>query len=144
MGKRLRKPKRLTLDVAVWARQTDGAICGDSALLNQQNNMCCLGQFCRQMGAKRGDILDTSLPDNMQKEFPLMSYKHKFIGLYGHTSKRIKNTQFSNLAVEINDDDKTDDFAKIAKLRKLCKRHGVTLVVKNIKKAIKHDKCTNS
>jgi len=47
------------IDRAKWAR---GRMGGKSALLNSENNMCCLGFACLELGATQHDIFNKSMP----------------------------------------------------------------------------------
>lgn len=125
---RLPKNKTLVLDVAIWARQTDNVVCGCSKLLNDHDNMCCLGQFCHQLGVDKSLMRDRNLPDELEyATIPLMVTKSSV-------------NSFCSLAVGINDDNSTDDFQKIRKLQRLCRENGIKLIVKNRDLAVKHTK----
>lgn len=118
--------KKFVLDVKKWARKTRGAACGGSMLYNSRRNMCCLGQFCSQMGASKKEMRSISSPHELSyDEIALMTD-------CGTVS------QFSIDAMNINDNEYTDDITKIRKLKSLCRQHRVQLVVKNIRKAIRY------
>lgn len=72
---------------------------GQTALLNGQGYMCCLGQCASQLGVRRDKLLDASTPEDIdfsdKRRIPVLT---KFNGL---------DSQLSDHAVEINDDDKT-------------------------------------
>lgn len=128
--KRLRLPKNkiLVLDVARWARRTKSVSCGPSQLLNGEDNMCCLGQFCMQCGVNKDSMLGLSGPDDLEPcSIQLMTYNKG-------------NSRFSSNAISINDDDTTDDFQKIKELEELCAENGVKLVVINRHLATKYSK----
>lgn len=118
--------QKLILNVAKWARKTRGAACGGSMLYNSRRNMCCLGQFCSQMGASKKEMKSISSPHELEYEQVELMSEHGTV------------TQFAIDAMNINDNTETDDIAKISKLKALCRQHCVELVIKNIRKAIKY------
>lgn len=85
-------------------------------LLNQDNFMCCLGQFCLQAGHKRNEIMEIGDPDSVEgNSFP---------------------NKFCNDAININDDDNTTIITKVRKLQTLCKKYRKTLLLQNFPKKI--------
>lgn len=119
MNKKL--PKTLYLDIKTWRSGGSGKNrvgCGTTTLLNKEGYMCCLGQFCKQVGLKDDDILMRSSPDELE---------HKVNTL----NRKGDNSQFSLDAMEINDDEGTTPSQKVKKLQSLCKKYNRKLVIKN-------------
>jgi hypothetical protein len=116
--------KQLFIDYSKWRFGSDrenklGR--GDTALLNSQGFMCCLGQFSLQLGCSKEEIKGEAEPGWIHKEIPVL------------TTKKKANTLFSNKAMEINDDDNTTPEEKIAALKTLLKKKGIKLIIKNKK-----------
>lgn len=99
---------------------------GETKLKNNEGYMCCLGQFISQ--------IDPNL--NLTEMYEPCDLDILIEGLtqyFEPGDSSVINTTFSAHAIEINDNPATSVRSKIKQLRKLCKEHGHTLKVKNLK-----------
>ena len=67
---------------------------GGTALLNNDGFMCCLGFRCHQMGIPKKDLLGKEVPETLSKNWVIPD----LIDSVGN------DTDFTNTAIEINDD----------------------------------------
>lgn len=130
--------KELTLNYKVWrcggtVPSSNPKNChgeGVTALLNKNGYMCCLGQFALQLGADREEIIGRPYPTTIDKKIsPLTKVE----------LNTIVGTAFSEIAVDINDDDSTTIPEKIKALKKLCKKYKYKLKVINLPKRVKDE-----
>lgn len=129
--KNIKKPKVLILDCKTWRCGGDEHLektplenClgkGETVLLNKEGYMCCLGQFSLQVNPelKSKDILFKGAPDVVECDLGFLQGNH------------CNNSDFSNIAVEINDDDTTTLQQKLLGLAMLCAAEDIELQVKN-------------
>lgn len=94
---------------------------GPTRLLNSQGFMCCLGFACLAQGVKKVNIENITAPNtvsrNICKQLPGLSRAAKWKNEY-------YTTNFTDRAIEINDNLLTTVKEKMILLRKLCKKHG--------------------
>lgn len=117
--KKLINPKTITIKLSKWRCGSNSKYklgLGQTLLSNHFGFMCCLGFACRDVGYA-GGILGIASPYETGKVIPGITEA----SYYG---ERIVNTEFSELAVEINDDSKTTVAEKKKKLKKLGESHG--------------------
>lgn len=118
-------PKELVLDYAIWR---SGGRCsfenkhalgdGDTQLLNYQGYMCCLGQFCEQAGVPRRALEGRYYPE-------VLSNAPRLFVSRGY------NSDLTNKAAGINDNDAMSIAERVVELQKLFKRHKKTITLKN-------------
>jgi hypothetical protein len=118
--------KQLIIDRSKWrtgGRKYDASH-GKTLLLNNQGNMCCLGFYCLQLGELteneikyKGDFT-TFDPDQLSltnENIRNVAFLYDEDGGDDDT-KRITNTLFSDEAIEINDNQKIDNYTREQKL----------------------------
>ena len=119
------KPKKLILDYSKW-RSGRGGINkvgeGPTTLLNSLGYMCCLGQWCQQLGIPDNELRGKQLPDGLNIEVKPLNYKSTGI---------IFNSNFSEQAITINDETKSTPDEKIMLLNNLLASEGIELEVIN-------------
>lgn len=101
--------KKLIIDRSIWRTgdNSDNATGdGDTALLNHQGYMCCLGMMCEQIGIPRQALLDVLQPHDMDID---ESYLNNYPALstlvfQGLEEFYLKGTSFAFNAMKINDD----------------------------------------
>jgi hypothetical protein len=126
------KPKKLILDYSKWRCGGDGENkVGDGmvALLNDQGFMCCLGQWHQQYGVSDNDLLNKGEPNELPEETDTFSFENDW-NESGECIE-IKNTNLSERAIGINDDEETTPDEKITLLSKLLSTEGIELEVIN-------------
>jgi len=101
---------------------------GQTLLLNKNGYMCCLGQFASQLGVDTSLLKGAGEPDeiNIDDTIVLLTKRDDM--------DRIRNTDFSKKAIEINDNKRTTPLEKIAQLKALCKLNDILLTVINLPK----------
>lgn len=99
---------------------------GQTMLLNAKGYMCCLGQFACQLGVPKTDLNGIGEPDEIPSDdtIPFLTYFNNDEGV-------IRNTEFSKMAVDINDNRRTTPSFKINELKALCIQNGIKLTVIN-------------
>lgn len=128
--------KKFVLDLKTWRCGADGDNMygeGTTSLLNSQGNMCCLGQFSKQLDNKC-NILNKGTPVDAKysiklEDNPLLKNEE---GNSWNPSGE-KDSKLSNECVEINDDENCSFTDKIKSLKDTLKSHGFQLEVKNDK-----------
>lgn len=110
-----KKPTDLYLDLSKWRCGEDGGLDnelgkGETILENKKGYMCCLGQFCKQIGVPSFSLKQVGAPLCLEDE-----YNHPFF------------ISISDRAMKINDYTDSTIKEKVNKLTALCKEHGVTL-----------------
>ena len=98
---------------------------GDTALLNIQGFMCCLGQCALQRGFSRETIFNLNSPTDLGKEDIIFNYKLNIGGGF-------LNTPLSVNAISINDDTESTPKEKIEKLIPLFAANGHELEFINV------------
>lgn len=99
-----------------WAR---GGMNGDAALLNEDNNMCCLGFACRKEGVPEKDLQGKLLPANLRNARKLVT---SLVTGRGYDRAPI------DLAAEINDDIGIDESEREEKLKPVLAKLGFKVV----------------
>lgn len=129
MTKTYKLPKVLVLDYRKWRCGGDyhnsefSHGVGTTLLENEEGYMCCLGQFCKQAGLKKNELLDVDTPSSLP---------NVVLGLVKYGT----DNGFSNTAIAINDDESSTIAWKVRKLQTLCRKYRRELVLKNFPKAI--------
>jgi hypothetical protein len=121
---------KLTLDYSKWICGEGGQYQvgkGESALLNKDGFMCCLGQWAVQLGVPQGAMLGIGEPESLNGAVPGLSYPYE----YDEDTRSNRNTTFSGEAIGINDNKKTTPDEKIDLLGELCEKNGFELEVIN-------------
>lgn len=124
----LHMPKELVLDCSKW-------ICGhlidppenklgkgNTAMLNDQGYMCCLGQFSKQAGLTDDELKNKEIMADLNKQVDGLCYKGC-------------DTQLADDAITINDMYSMTIKKRIIELKKLFSAKGYKIKVKNYKKA---------
>lgn len=108
--------EKLIIDRSIWRTGDDSKNKtgdGNTALLNHQGYMCCLGMMCEQIGLPRQALLDVSQPHDMYIDEPdLNNYPELSTLVRVKTSTRgglpeelcLNGTSFAIDAMKINDD----------------------------------------
>lgn len=88
--------------------------------------MCCLGFCAIQSGVPEDSLIRVPLPGDIYEcqKYPKMRY---FVKKIMNLSVEVSDSRLSFLASEINDDAKTTDDQKIAKLKSLFKKYRHTI-----------------
>ena len=124
--------KELILDYSKWRCGGSSGIHsvgkGDTALLNKQGYMCCLGQWESQLGLEAKLLLGIGEPSEIPgacDPYGLFSY------VFHSREREIRNTKLSEDAIFINDNDETTPDEKIKQLTELLAQHNIELKVIN-------------
>lgn len=121
-------PKELVLDCSKWicGHSSDPSENklgeGETALLNDDGYMCCLGQFSKQAGLIDDELRNNFVVENLNKEVNDLCHEG-----YG--------TQLAEDAMSINDMHGMTIKERIIELKKLFSAKGYKIKVKNYKKA---------
>lgn len=122
--------KKFILDYAKWHcgdnDKGNGLGLGKVALLNDQGYMCCLGQWCNQLGAPLEMLKGNGEPGELRMLLEPFNYSHDEDSLSMHTSSLASD------CIGINDDPNTTPFDKIEQLKSLLKDKGIELEVINL------------
>lgn len=130
MAKKQKKQKQklipLTIDRAKWVR---GNIGGDSALLNQKGNMCCLGFACRASGFAAKTIDQVGTPGGLTVYAKTKSAKrHRKIKLGNlvavDSNGNVADSDETSHAVSVNDDGDLTEAEREQKLKPILKKLG--------------------
>lgn len=113
---------KFTIDRRKWRCGHEGQYQrgrGDTAMLNEEGFMCCLGHCALQIDPEMpsDDLLGIAEPAELDDELMPLS---ELSDDNGWTC----NTELSDLAIEINDNDSFDDATREAKLAALFAEHG--------------------
>lgn len=123
------KPKKLTLDYSIWHcgdnDKVNGLGKGGVALLNKEGYMCCLGQFCEQLGAPREMLMDRGEPGDIKFVCPSFNLDK------GNGDFETVSTTLSSDLIGINDDKYTTPQYKLLKIEELLEEEGIQLEVIN-------------
>jgi len=126
----LEKPKVLYLDLSVWRCGKDDENKpfslgnGTTQLINENSEMCCLGQFNRQLGISSSSIQSLASPADIDNMLSFL------------VDEENNNTLFSEDCIEINDDRETTIREKVEKLTDACKNEGIELRVIDTEKIL--------
>lgn len=128
------KKKELILDENIWRcgeltefeSPTTSRGVDATMLVNDEGEMCCLGQFSLQLNKKLivDDLLSHADPHDISKKIPLLNRKNN----------RWYNTNLSTKAIAINDDPNTTIIQKVKALRELFAKKGYKIRFKRRKK----------
>ena len=93
--------KQLIIDRSKW--RTGGIAYdethGDTHLLNEKGNMCCLGFYCVQLvGINKRDIYEIAQPEDLND---VNVYDDAMLHLVNEDN--LRNTHFTEKAIDIND-----------------------------------------
>jgi hypothetical protein len=134
----MNKPEKLILDYSKWRSGGDDENKvgeGRVALLNKRGFMCCLGQWCQQLGVKDENLLDNGEPQELNQGIkPFVSNENEL-----YEEPCYKNTRLSDKAIAINDNPETTPEQKIEELTELLMKEGILLEVIN-KPQQEHDR----
>jgi hypothetical protein len=99
---------------------------GLTMLQNTEGYMCCLGQFCDQLGVPdlEGLYVPSDVPEYRNTQIRDVLVEDGGIGPEGPW---FNETRFSDLAIGINDNRSISDQEREKELTELCIRHGHTL-----------------
>lgn len=122
--------KKLILDYAKWhcgdGDEMNGLGKGKVSLLNDEGYMCCLGQWCNQLGAPLDMLKGNGEPGELQivlEPFNYAPWDDKIT---------TRNTNLSSVCIVINDDPNTTPFHKIIELKKVLAKAEIDLEVINV------------
>lgn len=126
--------KKLVLDVSTWRcglkSKKPNTICGSGStlLLNDEGYKCCLGQFATQINP---DITDEEIRGISQPSELSFSIEGLNIMFDGGEEPSYDDTDLSNLAIGINDDEDLTIDEKIEQLQNLFCAYGFEIEVIN-------------
>ena len=86
---------------------------GDTALLNGEGFMCCLGFRCHQMGIPKKDLLEITCPFHLSDDWNIPDLINIFGGDSEFTCKAIQINDNSKLTSEEREKRITEHFATI-------------------------------
>lgn len=118
----------LTIKRSRWARRTEGADKGESSLLNDDGNMCCLGFLGAAVGIPL-DRLDglASPSDHLDHVSALVMWPKEFVPRNIDDGRSFCDSEVTAKAVSINDDEDTTDSEKERDLIYLFDEVGIAL-----------------
>lgn len=126
--------KELTLDCEKW-------ICGEGsrhqvgkgkvALLNKEGYMCCLGQWCKQLGTSDEDLLGRQEPHELDDAIAFFTLTKEETYSGEEPYRYTEDKPFTIDAMRINDSEETTAREKILQLAILLEKQGVKLTVVN-------------
>lgn len=127
--------KKLILDYSKWrcGDDSDNQLgTGQTALLNSDGFMCCLGQFSLQLNPnlKEKDILEFAEPQELKIEIDMLSEVDEDEFVF------YKATKLTTDAIGINDDRRTTPAKKIEQLKELFLTKNCEIEVINLPKEI--------
>ena len=113
---RIRKtpPKEFTIDRGRWVHGRNEDILGDTSLLNEEGNMCCLGFYSKVCGATNSSMLSADNPHDLGVEIPLMGKPYP-----------LNDSDFMDNCIIINDSSGMDKRDREKGLKAAFKEHGV-------------------
>lgn len=126
------------VDRRTWVRGLAGGSSGlgQTALLNDQGNMCCLGHCMTNLGAEKNQILGLGEPEEIDNDpygvgYNLVRYPFTApFANYNEERGRYVNNELSTDAMVINDA-LIDEEAREQQLIELFMRHGHTIRFEN-------------
>jgi len=120
------KKTSFTIDRATWRCGQEGDFKrgkGDTALLNKEGYMCCLGQIARQCGFDDEQLMDTAGPDGIETgEVTGFLRQHDIDDDGGY--RYVLNTRLAADAMDINDDKDLTHEQRETKLKALFAQEG--------------------
>lgn len=131
--------KKLILDYATWRCGKKGEHAlgeGDTALLNPEGYMCCLGQFSFQLKPEltKENVMNRATPAALESYGlveglePFVQYIHFLDSEDGYAS----STDLTIKAININDNPDTTPLEKIEALKELFSERGYEIEVVNL------------
>jgi hypothetical protein len=108
----------LTINRAKWAR---GGYNGESRLLNDDGNMCCLGFACRARGFRAENIKDIGTPSSLEGGGSRVTRMEK---LGPMVTSEFNNSDETDHAVSINDNQRISDKMREYRLKPILKKLG--------------------
>lgn len=137
---------KLTLDLESWRCGGNAILSskklynwlgyGPTKMLNSAGYSCCLGQFCKQLGAVDEELLEKTTPALIYTEIP------PFNKYRNSCSQLLFNTDLSSKLMDINDSGITTVESKIISIKTLLKNAGVELEIKGDLKSIRQKRVT--
>ena len=124
--------EKLILDYSKWRCGVDGDNKlgeGDTALLNSEGYLCCLGQFSLQLNKAltEKNIRGMGKPEEIGKEIPLLVQEN-----YNYNKNSLfDETELTEFAIDINDDPTTSSEEKISQLKELFLKQNYEIEVIN-------------
>ncbi len=119
----MKTKKEYTIDRSKWCCGGDRFIGGgDSALMNDKQRMCCLGQICNQAGIPKKKLLWEGEPDSIISTVKVPSW------LLNDDGNR--NSQIANKMININDNDVLTQKEREQQLKKETRKAGIKLTFK--------------
>jgi len=91
MKNKTKEKDYLIIDRSKW--QNGGHKNGNTALLNSNGQMCCLGFRCKDMGIPESDLIRNVEPENLRERWYIPDL----------INKNGRNSSFAEKAIEIND-----------------------------------------
>ncbi len=107
---------------------------GDTSLLNEQGYMCCLGQWCKQLGVPEDKLKARQSPQNISdisKYTDIFTIKNYGCNLENYGCDFETNNDFSQICMYINDSDITSIKQKVSLLKEECSKHDIELELVN-------------
>ena len=121
------------LDYSTWrcGGDVDGHLGeGQTALLNEEGYMCCLGQFALQIeGVEEKNILNEGEPGELGKQYDPVFVKKEEVEY--DDEYEYSNTELADELIKINDAHETTPRYKINEIKKALKKQGHELEVIN-------------
>jgi hypothetical protein len=126
------KPEKLILDYSKWrsgGNEENMVGKGEVALLNKEGFMCCLGQWCHQLGISEQLLFQQGEPYELRQKIEHFTYGDEVS--FMDEGDYIANTELSTTAIGINDNPDTTPEEKIKELSQLLESEGIELEVIN-------------
>jgi hypothetical protein len=123
---------KFVLDYSKWRCGLDGHNhlgVGSTSLLNRLGYMCCLGQWCQQLGVTEEILLKKGEPWQLTTNADISLFA-SLNAINGY----VENTRLSIEAMVINDELATTPAVKIEKLTNLLASYDIELEVINLPK----------
>ena len=121
---------KFRIDRSKWRSGNEGNYAiglGNTFLLNEKGFMCCLGQVEKQLGLSDENIENKSWPCSTKRKNILSNYNPDCVEGYmplGMSFDGYENTELSNIAMKINDDQELSVKKREKKLIALFKEYG--------------------
>lgn len=116
---------KLVLDYSKWRCGLNGETKvgeGETRLKNAEGFMCCIGQWCEQVGVPETQLLDITTPTY---------FKYVVQPFNQRDGSGFVSSRFSIQAMQINDNKITTPEEKIIALKELCHSYDIELEVIN-------------
>jgi len=97
---------------------------GDTSLLNKEGYMCCLGHIARQLKWPKDKILERGCPDGVCLD---SLHVNKSVLLSKDDDHGWFDSDFTRLAIEINDDNDLSQKTRERRLVRLGKKYGLNI-----------------